>query len=214
MQESKRFTLIELLIVIAMTGILSSLLIPGLHNVRDNARTRSCISNYRQIGIALAQYTKENEHTFPGPIFTGVKAAYRSDSRNLTRHLAVYLGHPPPTNAGHDSAHIVQVLLCPGFDGTVNYLTPEQAIQHQTVGSYAKSKMSRFWGYPDTASVPKKVDLVEDSSSTVGMREIDYVNMPGWVKCSPDVRHGYKSGKALRVKLFFDHHAEVIAEAP
>ncbi|MCM8530820.1 MAG: type II secretion system GspH family protein [Lentisphaeraceae bacterium] len=45
-----RFTLIELLIVIAIIGILTSLLIPGIHKARDIAKATVCKSNLRQLG--------------------------------------------------------------------------------------------------------------------------------------------------------------------
>ncbi len=54
--SQKKFTLIELLIVVAIIGILVSLLLPSLAKSREKTKRAVCISNQRQIGIALSSY--------------------------------------------------------------------------------------------------------------------------------------------------------------
>ena len=55
------FTLIELLVVIAILGLLAALLFPVFAKVRENGRRTACLSNERQIGIAMLQYTADND---------------------------------------------------------------------------------------------------------------------------------------------------------
>ena len=60
-----KFTLIELLIVIAIIGILVSLLLPSLSNARAEAKLTVCISNENQIGKGAFLYTNEYDGKFP-----------------------------------------------------------------------------------------------------------------------------------------------------
>jgi len=57
---NKKFTLIELLIVIAIIGILASLLLPSLLKARQKAFVAVCMSNQSQLAIAYTQYATKN----------------------------------------------------------------------------------------------------------------------------------------------------------
>ena len=58
------FTLIELLVVIAIIAILAAILFPVFARARENARRASCLSNLKQIGIAVMQYTQDYDEKY------------------------------------------------------------------------------------------------------------------------------------------------------
>ncbi len=59
--SSKAFTLIELLVVIAIIAILAAILFPVFQNVRENARRTDCLSNEKQLALAVVQYTQDSD---------------------------------------------------------------------------------------------------------------------------------------------------------
>jgi prepilin-type N-terminal cleavage/methylation domain-containing protein len=59
------FTLIELLVVIAIIAILAAMLLPGLARAKESARRTKCMSNMKQLQLALKLYLDENRSLFP-----------------------------------------------------------------------------------------------------------------------------------------------------
>src|SRR3989442_491859 len=66
------FTLIELLVVIAIIAILAAILFPVFAQAREQARTITCTSNLKQIGLSVKMYAQDYDErypmgTYPGP---------------------------------------------------------------------------------------------------------------------------------------------------
>ena len=59
------FTLIELLVVIAIIAILAAILFPVFARAREKARQSSCLSNVKQIALAVLQYTQDYDERLP-----------------------------------------------------------------------------------------------------------------------------------------------------
>jgi prepilin-type N-terminal cleavage/methylation domain-containing protein len=59
------FTLIEMLVVIAIIAILASMLLPALAQSKERARRVSCTSNVKQIAMAMKMYVDENNGNYP-----------------------------------------------------------------------------------------------------------------------------------------------------
>lgn len=64
MYEKRGFTLIELLVVVAIMGILAALLLPALSRTREQGLRVTCVSNMRQLGMAVQMYLSESNGMF------------------------------------------------------------------------------------------------------------------------------------------------------
>ena len=78
--QRRGFTLIELLVVIAIIAILAAILFPVFQKVRENARKTACLSNEKQLGLALLQYSQDNNELLVSSWF-GNAGYTESDSR-------------------------------------------------------------------------------------------------------------------------------------
>ncbi len=76
------FTLIELMVVVAIMTILMSILLPGLSGAREQARGIYCSNNVRQIMLANMQYGNENNETWPGRADDSVQNDYDNTLRS------------------------------------------------------------------------------------------------------------------------------------
>ena len=59
------FTLVELLVVLAIVTVLAGLLLPVIGKAREAGRATACLSNLRQLGIALQLYVQDNNNHLP-----------------------------------------------------------------------------------------------------------------------------------------------------
>lgn len=65
MSGKRGFTLVELLVVIAIIAVLAAVLFPVFARVKERGRAIGCMSNSRQIGIAIGLYAAENRDRYP-----------------------------------------------------------------------------------------------------------------------------------------------------
>jgi prepilin-type N-terminal cleavage/methylation domain-containing protein len=103
-QSRSAFTLIEVLVVIAIIAVLIGLLLPALGHARETARVTVCLSNLRSQGQAISSYTLESLDAAP-PRLVYVNEPNKDGSIALTRimlnrFMARWLDQPFPLEAG------------------------------------------------------------------------------------------------------------------
>lgn len=76
-RSSLAFTLVELLVILAILGVVLALILAGVQHAREAASRITCINNLRQIGLALHQYHDAQERFPPGVSNQGESDSYR-----------------------------------------------------------------------------------------------------------------------------------------
>ena len=208
MERKKAFTLIELLVVITIIAILAAILFPVFARAREKARTSSCQSNLKQLGLAVHQYVADYDERFPRPIFD-VDGSGNVSAGDYTWR-AVLL--PYIKNR--------QIYVCPSAPG-------QNAFVYDTDGIDVESSGVRSAGYawncihtdpgsptppggqPDAAVVdPAGTILITDSGG--GARLTYAPNTHGWIRGDINVAQRQAGVRHLEGAnyLFADGHVK------
>jgi prepilin-type N-terminal cleavage/methylation domain-containing protein/prepilin-type processing-associated H-X9-DG protein len=153
--HSRAFTLVELLVVVAVISILAALLLPTLSRAKSSAHLVKCINNERQIGLALTLYVSDHG-VYPYQGLWRVNPPVRSFWAKLLQ---------PYTNSEWTNG----VFRCPSYRGLTMDPTSQGADQMwpDPVGSY---------GYNGFGSA------TVDSARLLGLGDFSLPDSPSWVK--------------------------------
>ena len=167
MMRRRGFTMIELLVSIAIIGLLLAMLLPAVQAVRESARRVQCKNNLHQIGLALHNY-HENHGSFPIGQYanTGLLLPFLDQRDVYLRFEAEY-----PTSNLWAQFTVLRVYQCPsdGFGasfgmGTLSYAT--------NVGTGWTAH--GFNGFIDYVKPVRLADLTDGVSQTAAMSEMLY----------------------------------------
>jgi len=111
-RKNSGFTLMEILTVIAIMVVLAGILTPALNSARKQAKRAQCISNLKQIYIALQSYAMDNNGAFPA----------------AATWTALLAGYMPPETVGGTST----VFNCPGYASATSYTYTPGSVNAET----------------------------------------------------------------------------------
>ncbi len=125
-QDEVGFTLAELLVALAIIGILAALLVPAVSRTKTHARALTCRNHLHQMGLALQIYVNENRNRYPYACDVPDPAHGNPANANWFNRLEPYY----PVNWTNRTYH------CPGYQGVVD-LPADMIHPDDPHGSYA-----------------------------------------------------------------------------
>jgi type II secretory pathway pseudopilin PulG len=163
-RRARGFTLLDVLVTLAVMVVLISIMLPSLGRVRETAHQVICRSNVRQIGIGISQFTEHNQ----GRLMPSVNAVYDGTGKpwdtNLLR-LDPHVSNIPGRwdGLGHlydqDYMPAPKIFYCPSHRGRNAYLDYQDQWGAQSIRAIAGNYQYRGQG-PTTPPRPGHVQTM------------------------------------------------------
>lgn len=209
------FTLVELLVVVAVIAVLAALMAPSLKSARDKAKEVQCLSNMRQIGIAMRAYSASyggwvlpyGEDVNGSPLTEYWAGALDCMLKGKPISFQAYIDPPSMWNCPANPANVSSNA------GTLGKL-PTRLLSY-AVNTWVFTQMNKTSpGWVADANTSKKVLLLEykagfrNNNGSLTMRPYDWVlTRDNWVTLNPTCYGFYGHREGMNV-LFCDLHAE------
>ncbi len=131
--KTRGFTLIELLVVVAIIAILAAIIFPVFSSAREKARQAACISNLRQLGLAIDQYTQDYDDMMPG----SYNGEYGVDTQHLKRGGWIYYQEFAEDDTSKRQFFPELGSIYPYVKNTQVYVCPDDGVGQRIGDSYA-----------------------------------------------------------------------------
>jgi prepilin-type N-terminal cleavage/methylation domain-containing protein/prepilin-type processing-associated H-X9-DG protein len=216
------FTLIELMVVIAIIAILAALLLPALSRGKGYAWRTQCSNNLKQLGTVIQLYADEHGDHLPGPAWQGLYYIYdNSENVYLLYYLATYLSLPKPSA----TVQKCDVAICPASQAlwkpqpAVLSTTLQQPLSYLvsiSVTNVNDDVVSRPFGYPyhllpsgGTNENTKEIKDIRSPSTSWAIEDADQMNAVSLAQYYTFLPESPAHGTVRNV-IFFDWHVEAV----